>query len=269
MNPNPTDFERAVRERESDDELSALRVENETLKADLARVSAELDLRLPPGMGPPIETIRKALQHIHHVAIGESDRAYMSIPADPKRDADLILVAAIDELDALRADLARVSGELGLPPSVGPAHGELARLVQSEARHRAAYESAQSALEDALVGRPLRDSLGRHDSYTLTVEKLREVKAELATEKAANSLEFDALQASLAAEIERHMTTVGELEVHREAARVALEEGVKAERALIEERIRLFGLVFKVLENGTFEGWRAELARRFEEKQLR
>lgn len=50
----------------------------------------------------PIEEIREALIRIHHVAIGKSTAAYMSVPADPKRDADLILSAAIDELAALR-----------------------------------------------------------------------------------------------------------------------------------------------------------------------
>lgn len=50
------------------------------------------------------ETLRKALQLIHRVAIGQSDRAYMSIPADPKRDADLLLSAAIDELVELRRE---------------------------------------------------------------------------------------------------------------------------------------------------------------------
>lgn len=53
---------------------------------------------------PTEETLRKALQLIHHVAIGESTRAYMSIPADPKRDADLLLSAAIDELVELRRE---------------------------------------------------------------------------------------------------------------------------------------------------------------------
>lgn len=51
---------------------------------------------------PDEATLRKALQRIHHVATGQSDRAYMSIPADPKRDADLLLSAAIDELVELR-----------------------------------------------------------------------------------------------------------------------------------------------------------------------
>ena len=49
------------------------------------------------------KTLREALERIHRVASGVSDEAYMSIPADPKRDADLLLAAAIDELVALRA----------------------------------------------------------------------------------------------------------------------------------------------------------------------
>ena len=49
-----------------------------------------------------IEEIHEAFLLMHHVAIGKSDRAYMSIPADPNRDADLIVSAAIDELKALR-----------------------------------------------------------------------------------------------------------------------------------------------------------------------
>lgn len=56
-----------------------------------------------------IEQIRHALQRIHHVAIGDSDRAYMSIPANPKEDADLILSAAIDELEQLRARAAETA----------------------------------------------------------------------------------------------------------------------------------------------------------------
>lgn len=50
-----------------------------------------------------IEEIRAALTHMHHYAMEETGRPYMSIPADPKRDADLILSAAIDELGQLRA----------------------------------------------------------------------------------------------------------------------------------------------------------------------
>lgn len=50
-----------------------------------------------------IEEIRKALITIHHYAMGKSKSPYMSVPADPNRDADLILSAAIDELEQLRA----------------------------------------------------------------------------------------------------------------------------------------------------------------------
>lgn len=38
------------------------------------------------------------------------------------------------ENEALRADLARVSAELGLPPGIGPAPGELARLLRLAGR---------------------------------------------------------------------------------------------------------------------------------------
>ncbi len=58
---------------------------------------------------PDEQTLRKALQRIHHVAIGQSDSAYMSIPADPKRDADLLLSAAIDELIDLRGKRERLT----------------------------------------------------------------------------------------------------------------------------------------------------------------
>lgn len=49
-----------------------------------------------------IEEIRSALQTMHRYAIGESSRPYMQIPANPRQDADLILAAAIDELEQLR-----------------------------------------------------------------------------------------------------------------------------------------------------------------------
>lgn len=51
-----------------------------------------------------IEQIRQALQHMHRYATGETTRPYMQIPANPQEDADLILSAAIDELEQLRGD---------------------------------------------------------------------------------------------------------------------------------------------------------------------
>lgn len=59
-----------------------------------------------------IDEIRDALLRIHHVAVGTSDRSYMSIPADPKRDADLIVMAAIDELAALRIRVTELEAEV-------------------------------------------------------------------------------------------------------------------------------------------------------------
>jgi hypothetical protein len=74
--------------------------------------------------------LREALQRIHRVAIRESDTPYMSIPADPARDADLLLGAAIDELVAARNFKAYVHERLdaaGVPPNPEPeqnaAHG--------------------------------------------------------------------------------------------------------------------------------------------------
>ncbi len=46
--------------------------------------------------------LRAALRKMHARACGNEGAVYMSIPADPRRDADLLLDAAIDELVALR-----------------------------------------------------------------------------------------------------------------------------------------------------------------------
>jgi hypothetical protein len=94
-----------------------------------------------------IEEIRKALQLIHRVAIGESDRAYMSIPADPKRDADLILSAAIDELESLRAwkDQAKPgylkAAQKVIDEAAAEVGAEIDRLVTDNAEMHAAHES--------------------------------------------------------------------------------------------------------------------------------
>lgn len=57
-------------------------------------------------MTKTIEEIRDAFHHVHDYAMRRTDRPYMRIPADPERDADLIVTAAITELEALRARLA-------------------------------------------------------------------------------------------------------------------------------------------------------------------
>jgi len=81
-----------------------------------------------------IDEIREALHRIHRYATGQSDRSYMSIPADPERDADLIVARAIDELAALREqrrvlrealeDARQNIGAMIAPPSLpDPAQG--------------------------------------------------------------------------------------------------------------------------------------------------
>jgi len=47
--------------------------------------------------------LHEALQAIHAKATGQTNRPYMRIPADPERDADLILSDAITELGSLRS----------------------------------------------------------------------------------------------------------------------------------------------------------------------
>ena len=51
---------------------------------------------------PPVETVAESFLLIHRVATGQSNRSYMTIPADPKRDADLIVGGALEHYAALR-----------------------------------------------------------------------------------------------------------------------------------------------------------------------
>jgi hypothetical protein len=89
---------------------------------------------------PSIDDIREAMHRMHRLATGQSDRAYMSIPADPKRDADLILSAAIDELWTLRRRVMEIGAELATAANVARALGEereRAQLAATEAEIRA------------------------------------------------------------------------------------------------------------------------------------
>lgn len=83
-----------------------------------------------------IEQIRDAFHLIHRVATGQSDRGYMSIPADPERDADLIVAAAIDELEALRAerDALKAQVEAARRACEKRLRGSYATLSQATAR---------------------------------------------------------------------------------------------------------------------------------------
>jgi len=52
---------------------------------------------------PTISELRDALLKMHARATGDQSAVYMSVPADPRRDADLMLMAALEELEAYRA----------------------------------------------------------------------------------------------------------------------------------------------------------------------
>lgn len=63
--------------------------------------------------------LRAALRKMHARACGNEGAVYMSVPADPRRDADLLLDAAIDELVALRALLRRALPSVQFACSLG------------------------------------------------------------------------------------------------------------------------------------------------------
>jgi hypothetical protein len=94
-----------------------------------------------------IDEIREAFFRVHRYATGRSDRAYMSIPADPERDADLIVCAAIDELGGLREALALAEHER-----------DLALHRAADAEHDAAAAREE---RDALAAQITADDPGR------------------------------------------------------------------------------------------------------------
>ena len=84
----------------------------------------------------PIDEIRAAFHLIHRVATGQSDRGYMSIPPNPARDADLIVDAAIDELESARVHL----------------DGEPERLARAREEQRAACVRIAEAFQRGQYG---------------------------------------------------------------------------------------------------------------------
>ena len=85
-----------------------------------------------------------------------------SQPVHSAADAVLEIVA---ENERLKADLARVSVEFGLPPTIGPAPGEIARIL-AELRARVA-----SANESAGAFRARIDQL--HNGYREAIESMQ------------------------------------------------------------------------------------------------
>jgi len=80
------------------------------------------------------------------------------------------------EVRALRADLARVSEELGLPPSIGPAPGELRRLLAEARRAGAeAFKARVVAHYRAAAKKHARD--GRTDMAADDVLIANEIEA--------------------------------------------------------------------------------------------
>jgi chromosome segregation ATPase len=110
-----------------------------------------------------IDEIRDAFLHVHHVAIGTSERSYMSIPADPKRDADLIVMAAIDELNALReyrdCEQARLDARAEEVREACAKLVDLAAIHESPAAPNYLDDLAEKVRATPLTATPLADAL--------------------------------------------------------------------------------------------------------------
>lgn len=78
--------------------------------------------------------------------------------------------------DALRADLARISAELGLPPRIGPAPGELARLLR-ELRALCRQAAERIDADALLIAELLDDQEAPDDGRELTDRLLRAAAA--------------------------------------------------------------------------------------------
>lgn len=73
-----------------------------------------------------------------------------AMAASVRTDNSETLANALAEIEQLRAELARVSDELGLPPSIGPAPGALRQILGHAAEGitlRARCEKLEKALE--------------------------------------------------------------------------------------------------------------------------
>ena len=65
--------------------------------------------------------------------------------------AELTAAAKDTRIAALEADLARISEEMGLPPTIGPAPGALRRLLDDGKHAVARLEEAEAAIKAAVL----------------------------------------------------------------------------------------------------------------------
>jgi hypothetical protein len=114
----------------------------------------------------------EALAKLIRIAKGESREAFMSIPARPTEDADLVLASALAELDALRAELAKAEKWIAL---TNPLHGHNVKL-----KARAEAAEARVAKLRVLLRDVRDDSDDGHwlggDLYAQVLAALEETK---------------------------------------------------------------------------------------------
>lgn len=84
-----------------------------------------------------ISEFRAALSKMHARACGDASKVYMSIPADPERDADLLLSTAIDRLEqeaGVRIALVEAVETLLFEVTAGPSDAATRSAVVAAAR---------------------------------------------------------------------------------------------------------------------------------------
>ena len=108
-------------------------------------------------MTPRLDAIRErveaANQEVFRLCKGGAEHFRMSIPADPKRDSDLILIAALDDTEHLLTEVERLRGVLteialtgmDVPAAVGSRSNE--GFYQRQLGH--AISTAAIALSEA------------------------------------------------------------------------------------------------------------------------
>jgi hypothetical protein len=139
-----------------------------------------------------MSTYREALARLHRVASGQSSEAYMSIPARPDVDADLLLIAALDELEQLRGEVVELRGRLEMAEEHFPCDDGLVidallkvpglldgkrwdcagDMPAAVAHQIARAERAEHALSEAL--RRAEESEAREASLEAEARRLRE-----------------------------------------------------------------------------------------------
>lgn len=186
-----------------------------------------------------IKEIRDAFLRMHKYATTEGASPYMSIPADPERDADLILSAAIDELERLRGSGLKVYvhdrlDRAGVPVDPPGPHRDAGCRIGQRLNHLLDERTALRAQVAELQSRVKELEVVLDDSTEATKDV---VNARHHAEKFLDSI------GDIVAERAKHLTELAELrseaQLHRRERSGDLDAGeaaVKVAKELKEQR---------------------------------